>query len=136
MPVAGVRDHRAPADRECHDHVDDRILCRISCDVSAAVLARLLLSELMLKQWFEPVVPFTVMIGLWLVLMVENVTMGMAVKNMSFSIYASEVVGIAGLIGSGRTEIAKVVHDALKQWGHHPPARKADPLSRAAAGHQ
>ena len=26
---------------------------------------RLLLSELMLKQWFEPVVPFTVMIGLW-----------------------------------------------------------------------
>src|SRR5580658_1514753 len=27
---------------------------------------RLLLSELMLKQWFEPVIPFTVMIGLWL----------------------------------------------------------------------
>ena len=26
---------------------------------------RLLLSELLLKQWFEPVVPFTVMIGLW-----------------------------------------------------------------------
>ncbi len=27
---------------------------------------RLLLSELLLKQWFEPVIPFTVMIGLWL----------------------------------------------------------------------
>lgn len=27
---------------------------------------RLLLSELLLKQWFEPVVPFMVMIGLWL----------------------------------------------------------------------
>src|SRR3954453_2838475 len=27
---------------------------------------RLLLSELLLKQWFEPVVPFTVMLGLWL----------------------------------------------------------------------
>ena len=26
---------------------------------------RLLLSELLLKQWFEPVVPLTVMIGLW-----------------------------------------------------------------------
>ena len=35
------------------------------------------------------------------VLVVENVTMGAAVKNMSFSIYAGEVVGIAGLIGSG-----------------------------------
>src|ERR1700704_7054591 len=27
---------------------------------------RLLLSELLLKQWFEPIIPFTVMIGLWL----------------------------------------------------------------------
>ncbi|MGY3446551.1 MULTISPECIES: sugar ABC transporter ATP-binding protein [unclassified Bradyrhizobium] len=49
------------------------------------------------------------------VLTVENVTMGMAVKNMSFSIYAGEVVGIAGLIGSGRTEIAKIVYGALKR---------------------
>ena len=49
------------------------------------------------------------------VLTVENVTMGMAVKNMSFSVYAGEVVGIAGLIGSGRTEIAKIVYGALKR---------------------
>ena len=49
------------------------------------------------------------------VLAVENVTMGMAVKNMSFSAYAGEVVGIAGLIGSGRTEIAKVICGALKR---------------------
>ncbi len=49
------------------------------------------------------------------VLTVENVTMGTIVKNMSFSIYAGEVVGIAGLIGSGRTEIAKVVYGALKR---------------------
>ena len=49
------------------------------------------------------------------VLTVENVTMGMIVKNMSFSVYAGEVVGIAGLIGSGRTEIAKVIFGALKR---------------------
>jgi len=49
------------------------------------------------------------------VLTVENVTMGMAVKNMSFSVYAGEVVGIAGLIGSGRTEIAMVIYGALKR---------------------
>jgi ABC-type sugar transport system ATPase subunit len=49
------------------------------------------------------------------VLTVENVTMGMAVKNMSFSVYAGEVVGIAGLIGSGRTEIAKIIFGALKR---------------------
>jgi ABC-type sugar transport system ATPase subunit len=49
------------------------------------------------------------------VLTVENVIMGTAVKNMSFSAYAGEVVGIAGLIGSGRTEIAKVISGALKR---------------------
>ncbi len=49
------------------------------------------------------------------VLTVENVTMGTTVKNMSFSIYAGEVVGIAGLIGSGRTEIAKIIYGALKR---------------------
>jgi ABC-type sugar transport system ATPase subunit len=49
------------------------------------------------------------------VLAVENVTMGNVVKNMSFSIYAGEVVGIAGLIGSGRTEIAKIIYGALKR---------------------
>jgi ABC-type sugar transport system ATPase subunit len=49
------------------------------------------------------------------VLTVENVTMGGVVKNMSFSVYAGEVVGIAGLIGSGRTEIAKIIFGALKR---------------------
>jgi len=49
------------------------------------------------------------------VLAVENVTMGLAVKNMSFSVYAGEVVGIAGLIGSGRTEIAKIIYGAFKR---------------------
>jgi ABC-type sugar transport system ATPase subunit len=41
--------------------------------------------------------------------------MGTMVKNMSFSVYAGEVVGIAGLIGSGRTEIAKIIFGALKR---------------------
>jgi ABC-type sugar transport system ATPase subunit len=49
------------------------------------------------------------------VLVVENVTMGAVVKNMSMSVYAGEVVGIAGLIGSGRTEIAKIIFGALKR---------------------
>src|ERR1700722_400798 len=49
------------------------------------------------------------------VLTVENVTMGNIVKNMSFSVYAGEVGGIAGLIGSGRTEIAKIIFGAFKR---------------------
>ncbi len=49
------------------------------------------------------------------VLTVENVTMGSIVKNMSFSVYEGEVTGISGLIGSGRTEIAKIIAGALKR---------------------
>jgi ABC-type sugar transport system ATPase subunit len=49
------------------------------------------------------------------VLSVENVTMGSVVKNMSFSVYEGEVVGMAGLVGSGRTEIAHVICGARKR---------------------
>lgn len=48
-------------------------------------------------------------------LSIENVTMGSIVKNMSFSVYAGEVVAITGLIGSGRTEIAKIVAGVSKR---------------------
>ncbi len=49
------------------------------------------------------------------VLSVENVTMGSVVKNMSFSAYAGEVVGMAGLVGAGRTEVAQVICGARKR---------------------
>jgi len=49
------------------------------------------------------------------VLSVENVTMGTVVKNMSFSVFAGEVVAIAGLVGSGRTEVAHVICGARKR---------------------
>jgi simple sugar transport system ATP-binding protein/ribose transport system ATP-binding protein len=49
------------------------------------------------------------------VLVVENVTMGSVVKNMSFSVYEGEVIGIAGLVGSGRTEIAHIICGARKR---------------------
>ena len=49
------------------------------------------------------------------VLSVENLTMGTMVKNMSFSAFAGQITGIAGLVGSGRTEAALVVAGALKR---------------------
>jgi ABC-type sugar transport system ATPase subunit len=50
-----------------------------------------------------------------MVLSVQNVIMGKMVRNMSFSVFAGEITGISGLIGSGRTEIAKVIAGALKR---------------------
>ncbi len=49
------------------------------------------------------------------VLSVENVTMGSIVKNMSFSAFNGEVVGIFGLVGAGRSEIAQIICGARKR---------------------
>jgi simple sugar transport system ATP-binding protein/ribose transport system ATP-binding protein len=46
---------------------------------------------------------------------VQNVSMGTMIEDMSFSVFAGEVVGIAGLVGSGRSEIAKIVCGSLKR---------------------
>ena len=49
------------------------------------------------------------------VLRVDNVRMGSMVNNMSFSVFPGEVTGIAGLIGSGRSEVAKVIMGHTKR---------------------
>ncbi len=49
------------------------------------------------------------------VLQVENLRMGAMVNNMSFSVFPGEITGIAGLIGSGRSEAAKVVMGHTKR---------------------
>jgi simple sugar transport system ATP-binding protein len=49
------------------------------------------------------------------VLSVQNVSMGNIVRNTSFSIYSGQVTGIFGLIGSGRTETAKIIAGILKR---------------------
>ena len=45
-------------------------------------------------------------------LRVENLFAAGMVKDVSFSLHAGEVLGIAGLIGSGRTELARAVFGA------------------------
>lgn len=49
------------------------------------------------------------------VLSVENVTSGGVVKNMSFSLFTGEVVGVFGLVGAGRSEVAQVIAGARKR---------------------
>jgi simple sugar transport system ATP-binding protein len=49
------------------------------------------------------------------VLRVENLRMGSMVNNMSFSVFPGQVTGMAGLIGSGRSEVAKVIIGQTKR---------------------
>ncbi len=48
-------------------------------------------------------------------LSVQNLSMGNMVRNTSFSIFAGQITGVFGLIGSGRTEAAKVVAGVMKR---------------------
>ncbi|MDE1174494.1 MAG: sugar ABC transporter ATP-binding protein [Parvibaculaceae bacterium] len=49
------------------------------------------------------------------VLSVQDISMGNVVRNNSFSVYAGQVTGIFGLIGSGRTETAKIIAGIYKR---------------------
>ena len=49
------------------------------------------------------------------VLSVQNLSFGGIVKNNTFSIYAGQITGMFGLIGSGRTETAKVIAGIVKR---------------------
>jgi simple sugar transport system ATP-binding protein len=75
------------------------------------------------------------------VLRVENIRMGSMVNNMSFSIFPGEVTGIAGLIGSGRSEAAKVIVGHTKRnfgggriWLDGREVRYAIPAQAVADG--
>jgi simple sugar transport system ATP-binding protein len=49
------------------------------------------------------------------VLSVQNLSMGSIVKNNAFSLYAGQITGVFGLIGSGRTETAKIIAGIVKR---------------------
>jgi simple sugar transport system ATP-binding protein len=53
------------------------------------------------------------------ILSIENLSMGSMVKNNSFSIYSGQITGIFGLVGSGRTETAKIVAGIVKRNFFH-----------------
>ncbi|HUT66109.1 MAG TPA: sugar ABC transporter ATP-binding protein [Spirochaetota bacterium] len=46
------------------------------------------------------------------VLSLKNVTRHRILKNVSFEVYSGEILGIAGLVGAGRTEVARAIFGA------------------------
>ena len=67
--------------------------------------------------------------------------MGAMVNNMSFSVFPGEVTGIAGLIGSGRSEVARVIIGHTKRnfgggriWLNGREVRYGSPAQAVADG--
>ncbi|QCP54316.1 sugar ABC transporter ATP-binding protein [Trinickia violacea] len=53
------------------------------------------------------------------ILSVQNLSMGKLVRNTSFSVFSGQVTGVFGLIGSGRTEMMRVVSGVVKRDHFH-----------------
>ncbi len=53
------------------------------------------------------------------VLSVQNLSMQNLVRNSSFSIFAGQVTGVFGLVGSGRTETARIIAGVAKRDFFH-----------------
>ncbi|MFK5980693.1 MAG: sugar ABC transporter ATP-binding protein [Rhizobiaceae bacterium] len=60
------------------------------------------------------------------ILSVQNLSMSRIVKNNSFSVYRGQITGIFGLIGSGRTEAAKILAGVDKRDFFHGGEIKFD----------
>jgi ribose transport system ATP-binding protein len=48
---------------------------------------------------------------------VRNLSYGNMLKDVSFTAYGGEILGIGGLVGSGRTELIRCIYGAAKQSG-------------------
>jgi ribose transport system ATP-binding protein len=72
-------------------------------------------------------------------LTVEHLAVGRKVHDVTFDIREGEIVGLAGLLGSGRTESARVVFGADRPEGgtiqfHNVPKPAAEPADAILAG--
>lgn len=70
---------------------------------------------------------------------VADMTDGRLVKPCSFDLWRGEVLGIAGLVGSGRTELARLIYGADPRTGgtvelDGKPADTSDPRASLASG--
>jgi len=49
------------------------------------------------------------------ILSVKNLNKGQKVKNISFNLHSGEILGLAGLVGAGRTELVRIIFGADKR---------------------
>ncbi len=89
--------------------VTDRVGAFDRNSIIRAMVGRTLSNELYVRHDSNVRIPIDK------VLSVQNLSMGSLVRNTSFTIYSGQITGVFGLIGSGRTETAKIVAGVLKR---------------------
>jgi len=84
----------------------------------ASELTRDSLIELMVGRKLKETYPHRAKMSEDVVLDVENLT-GNGVYDINFKLHKKEILGIAGLVGAGRTELAKLIYGAAKREKGH-----------------
>ncbi len=80
---------------------------RTVADVTRSELIRMMVNRELTEQFPKQKAPRGEEL-----LRVENLNRGNVLRDISFSLHAGEVLGIAGLLGSGRTELARAIFGA------------------------
>ena len=84
---------------------------RPTSDLNVAAIVEAMIGKKLNQKYLSPASPVKYEKP---VLKVEDVSWSDKVKNVSFEVYPGEIVGIAGLLGSGRTELAKCIYGLIK----------------------
>lgn len=119
--VSVLRDGRLVATREAADLApEEAVRLMAGCDVESAVPATRSSGPVRLR--------------------VRNLSRGKVVRNVSFDVHGGEILGIAGLVGSGRTELLRAIFGADRadagtvEVGDALPRRFRSPRQAVAAG--
>ena len=80
-------------------------------DLSVSDMVEAMIGKKLQQEYLAPAKPVDYSSP---VLQVQSVSWKDKVRDVSFSIYPGEIVGIAGLLGSGRTELAKCIYGLIK----------------------
>ncbi|CAN7580272.1 sugar ABC transporter ATP-binding protein [Caballeronia sp. LjRoot34] len=115
---------------------------RSVCTRPVAELSRAALIQLMVGREVDTRFPDKRTAGCGeIVLEVDGLRLGQRVRNVSFNIRAGEIVGLAGLVGAGRTDVARAIFGLEHvtagrislhgQW--HQPASPAQAIAAGVA---
>lgn len=122
--------------------LSDRVIVmrdgRVVTDRRADELDRSSLEELMVGRELSAGFPGLAEPSDEVALRVSNIGDNAVIDNVSFDIRKGEIFGLAGLMGSGRTEVARAVFGLATAAGSvevfGEPIRRADPRAAIAAG--
>lgn len=106
--------------QEIMDICDRAVVLRNGCvelndeikNISIEKMVEAMIGKKLINEYLQPATPVDYKKPP--ILQVKNISWGEKVKEVTFDVYPGEIVGVAGLLGSGRTEMMKCIYGLIK----------------------